>query len=552
MRRHRARARAARRGARSASCCARRRRTPRPSSRARLYEETEGLPFLLVEYLNSLGADPDWALPAGARELLLRAPRPGQRDRPPGARRRRGDRPLVRRRHRARRVRPRRRGDGRRRSRSSCARGLVREGALRLRLRARAAAAAGGRGDRPRAAAAAARPRGGRAGRRPAGAAEVARHLRLAGRDAEAAAAYRRAAEHARALFANAEALEHLRAALAVGDPGAGLAARRDRRPADAAGRVRAPRSPPTRRPRRSRAPTTSARSSTGSARSATGAASGRSRPRTSRPRSPPRPRATARAARADLRRPVAERATTAATRRAPPSSPSAPARWPRRPATRARSARPTTCSARSPPAAARRPTRSSTSAAASQLAEATGDPGARVAALNNLALAHRARGELEPALELTGAALELCAAQGDRHREAALHNNLADLLHAAGRHEEAMDAAQARGGDLRRGRRGGRAAAGGVEARALVTAAASSRTPARIAGSASWPSAPRSARQRGRAATAAAGRLPLAGAAGLSRPGDAPQRSPVQPGHARWAPTAAILRASRGCSSVG
>ena len=32
-----------------------------------------------------------------------------------------------------------------------------------------------------------------------------------------------------------------------------------------------------------------------------------------------------------------------------------------------------------------------------SQLAEATGDPGARVAALNNLALAHRARGELDP-----------------------------------------------------------------------------------------------------------------------------------------------------------
>ena len=29
------------------------------------------------------------------------------------------------------------------------------------------------------------------------------------------------------------------------------------------------------------------------------------------------------------------------------------------------------------------------------ELAEATGDPGARVAALNNLALAHRARGEL-------------------------------------------------------------------------------------------------------------------------------------------------------------
>ena len=40
-------------------------------ARAAPHEETEGLPFLLVEYLNSLGGDPDWALPAGARELLL-------------------------------------------------------------------------------------------------------------------------------------------------------------------------------------------------------------------------------------------------------------------------------------------------------------------------------------------------------------------------------------------------------------------------------------------------------------------------------------------------
>ena len=72
-------------------------------------------------------------------------------------------------------------------------------------------------------------------------------------------------------------------------------------------------------------------------------------------------------------------------------------------------------------------------------LAEETGDLGARVAALNNLALAHRAEGELDRALELTRTALELCAAQGDRHREAALRNNLADLLHAAGRHDDAM-----------------------------------------------------------------------------------------------------------------
>ncbi len=66
-------------------------------------------------------------------------------------------------------------------------------------------------------------------------------------------------------------------------------------------------------------------------------------------------------------------------------------------------------------------------------------NPGARVAALNNLALAHRAAGQLDLALELTGAALDLCAAQGDRHRQAALHNNLADLFHAAGRPDEAM-----------------------------------------------------------------------------------------------------------------
>jgi DNA-binding SARP family transcriptional activator len=66
-------------------------------------------------------------------------------------------------------------------------------------------------------------------------------------------------------------------------------------------------------------------------------------------------------------------------------------------------------------------------------------DPGAKVAALNNLALVHRAAGRLDPAIELTTTALELCTAQGDRHRQAALHNNLADLLHAAGRGDEAM-----------------------------------------------------------------------------------------------------------------
>ena len=73
-------------------------------------------------------------------------------------------------------------------------------------------------------------------------------------------------------------------------------------------------------------------------------------------------------------------------------------------------------------------------------LAEALPDPSARVSALNNLALAHRATGQVDQAIAHTRAALELCARQGDRHREAALHNNLADLLHLRGHHAEAMD----------------------------------------------------------------------------------------------------------------
>jgi predicted ATPase len=70
-------------------------------------------------------------------------------------------------------------------------------------------------------------------------------------------------------------------------------------------------------------------------------------------------------------------------------------------------------------------------------LAEELDDPGARVAALNNLAL--RASGELDATSELQQRALALCVAQGDRHREAALRNNLADTLHDAGETGAAM-----------------------------------------------------------------------------------------------------------------
>jgi len=72
-------------------------------------------------------------------------------------------------------------------------------------------------------------------------------------------------------------------------------------------------------------------------------------------------------------------------------------------------------------------------------LAETLGDATARAAALNNLALAYGGAGATDRALTLAETALAIYTAQGDRHREAALHNTLADLLYAAGRSEEAM-----------------------------------------------------------------------------------------------------------------
>ena len=72
-------------------------------------------------------------------------------------------------------------------------------------------------------------------------------------------------------------------------------------------------------------------------------------------------------------------------------------------------------------------------------LAEATGLAGARVAALNNLARLREAGGQREEALALLEQALALCARHGDRHREAALYNHRADILHRAGQEEAAM-----------------------------------------------------------------------------------------------------------------
>ncbi|MDP9343062.1 MAG: AAA family ATPase [Actinomycetota bacterium] len=73
-------------------------------------------------------------------------------------------------------------------------------------------------------------------------------------------------------------------------------------------------------------------------------------------------------------------------------------------------------------------------------LAEGLPEPTARIAALNNLAQVRAAAGDVAAAIALTDQALALVRVQGDRHREAALHGNMADLLHAAGRGEGAME----------------------------------------------------------------------------------------------------------------
>ncbi len=405
----------------------------------RLYEETEGLPFLLVEYLNSLGADPDWTLPAGARELLLARLEPVSET----ARQVLAAAAVIGRSFDVDTVRA---ASGRGDEETVTAleelvrRGLVREGrydydfaheqlrrlvadetglARRRLLHGRVAdALLGGRllvADR---------------------AGEIARHLRLAGRDAEAAAAYRRAAEHARALFANAEALEHLRAALAVGDPEpASLHA--------AIGDLQ------TLQGEYGAALASYETAAAHAAPDGVGAIEHRL---------------------GQVRHRRGEWALATAHFEAALAAETEPARRariladlslsahdggdPARAAELAERARALAEEAGDPRALGQAHNllgalATSGGAAADalehlgrslELAEATGDPGARVAALNNLALAHRARGELEPALELTRAALALCAAQGDRHREAALHNNLADLLHNAGRHEAAME----------------------------------------------------------------------------------------------------------------
>jgi DNA-binding SARP family transcriptional activator len=62
-----------------------------------------------------------------------------------------------------------------------------------------------------------------------------------------------------------------------------------------------------------------------------------------------------------------------------------------------------------------------------------------RGAVLHNLARLEQERGRPAEAIPLTQQALEYCVLLGDRHHQAALLNTLADLHHAAGREAEAM-----------------------------------------------------------------------------------------------------------------
>jgi predicted ATPase len=73
------------------------------------------------------------------------------------------------------------------------------------------------------------------------------------------------------------------------------------------------------------------------------------------------------------------------------------------------------------------------------EIARSLGEGSHYVAALNNLALVYGDAGDQQQAIDLAQQALRLCTKLGDRHREAALHNNLADLYHALGESEQAM-----------------------------------------------------------------------------------------------------------------
>jgi DNA-binding SARP family transcriptional activator len=405
----------------------------------RLFEETQGLPFFVVEYLDSQAdGSADWSLPPGVRGLLEArvtgaSELAGQVVAAAAVLGRQFDLDLI------------REVSGRSEEETVTAleeltrRGLLAEsggGELAFRHeQARRVAdeltSAGRRRLLHGRAAAALAPRD--SGGALAGA--IAQHLRLAGRDREAAAAYRRAGEHARDLYANAEALAAFTEALALGDDDpaslheaigdletlAGDYARAlDSYEAAAA------LAPPERLAavehrigllHERRGEWELAERSFEDALAATPGEALAARIVADRSLNAHRRR------RDDEAETLAQEALALAERAED-----------RRALAQAHNILGVLASGRADHTEARLQLERSLA-----LATEEDDPVARAAALNNLALALRAEDELDRALELTEEALALCVAVGDRHREAALENNAADLLQALGRRDEAM-----------------------------------------------------------------------------------------------------------------
>ncbi|MDQ3105606.1 MAG: AAA family ATPase [Actinomycetota bacterium] len=404
-----------------------------PTMSQRLWETTEGVPLLLIEYLRTVTGPADWPLPTGVRELLRARLDPVSET----ARQVLAAAAVLGRSFDTATVRA---VSGRTDEETVAAleegvgRGLVREGSreydfdheLLRTLIYDDTSLARRRLLHGRAADALARP-----------AAVVARHLQLAGREDAAAAAFRDAGEHARQVFAHAEALGHFRAALALGHPDpAGLNAvigdeqtvAGDYAAALVSLEAAAAASSPAELPavehrlgrlQHRRGEYALARAHLEAALVAT-----------------PGVDVPARASRtADLSLaaysggdPALARSLALEARELAEDAGDSRARC------QAYNLLGMLATAEGATDQALDDLRLSR-----ELAEKVGDRDLTVAALNNLALAHRARGELGLATELTVGALDLCTALGDRHHEAALHNNLADLLHGAGRRDEAM-----------------------------------------------------------------------------------------------------------------
>jgi predicted ATPase/DNA-binding SARP family transcriptional activator len=67
-------------------------------------------------------------------------------------------------------------------------------------------------------------------------------------------------------------------------------------------------------------------------------------------------------------------------------------------------------------------------------------DEGGQAAALNNLSLLLKEKDNITDGIDYAQKALNICLRLGDRHRLAALHNTLADLYHLASKPEQALD----------------------------------------------------------------------------------------------------------------